>query len=92
MSKIIPEATKLAAKRGFIRTFCQALSSAIPIGAIALTLTTDALIGAAVAVGGTLISAGLAGLASYLDITASGIPDEYVDGWISDQTPLDTDA
>lgn len=76
---IIPAATSLAAKRGFVRTFCQSLSSVIPITAITIPTTGDALIGVGLGVGGAIASALLAGGASYLSITANGIPKDYAD-------------
>lgn len=78
MSEIIPSATKLAAKRGFVRTATQSLASVIPITAISIPTTGDALIGVALGVGGALVTAALAGAASYLSITSKGIPDDYV--------------
>jgi len=75
---VIPTATKLAAKRGFVRTATQTLSSVIPIAAIAIPTTGDGLLGVGLAVAGALASSALAGTASALMIISSGIPDEYV--------------
>lgn len=77
-NEVIPRSTRLAAKRGFVRTFTQTLSSVIPITAIAIPTTGDALLGVALGVGGALASAVLAGAASYLSITSAGIPDDYI--------------
>lgn len=74
---LIPAATRLAARRGFIRTFYQALASAIPTTAIALGTTREWWAGVALGVGGAVVSALLAGLASYWSICARGIPDDY---------------
>lgn len=74
---VIPAATKLAAKRGFIRTFTQTLSSVIPITAIAIPTTGDALLGVALGAGGAVVSSVLAGAASYFSILSNGIPQDY---------------
>ncbi len=74
---VIPASTKLAAKRGFIRTFTQTLSSVIPITAIAIPTTGDALLGLGLGVGGALVSSLLSGVASYLSILSNGIPEDY---------------
>lgn len=76
---IVPAAVKLAAKRGFIRTATQSLSSVIPIAAIAIPTTGDAILGAGLAVGGALVTALLAGTASALSIVSNGIPKDYED-------------
>lgn len=77
MSTVVPEHTRLAAKRGFIRTASQSLSSAIPTGGIVLALTGDYLLAAGLGAGSAVVSALLAGTASYLSIISKGIPDEY---------------
>lgn len=74
---VVPAKTRLAAKRGFIRTATQTLSSVIPITAIAIPTTGDGLLGVALGVGGALTSSLLAGTASYLSIISAGVPDEY---------------
>lgn len=74
---VIPASTKLAAKRGFIRTFTQTLSSVIPITAIAIPTTGDALLGLGLGAGGAIVSALLSGVASYLSILSNGIPEDY---------------
>lgn len=74
---VIPAPTKLAAKRGFIRTFTQTLSSVIPITAITIPTTGDALLGVALGVGGAIVSSLLSGVASYLSILSNGIPEDY---------------
>ena len=74
---LIPDATKTAAKRGFIRTAAQSLSSAIPTAAIAIGTTGDWALGVGLGVAGAVVTAGLAGAASYLSILSKGIPEDY---------------
>ena len=74
---VIPASTKLAAKRGFIRTATQSLTSVIPITAIAIPTTGDALLGVSLGVAGAVASALLAGAASALSIISNGIPEDY---------------
>lgn len=74
---LIPADTKLAAKRGFIRTAAQSLASVIPTSAITITLTGDWLAGAGLGVASAIVTALLAGTASALSITAKGIPEDY---------------
>ena len=74
---IVPDEVHVAAKRGAIRTFCQSLASVIPTAAIAIPITGDAILGAGLAVGGAVVTAVLAGTASYLSIVSSGIPADY---------------
>lgn len=75
---VIPRATVLAAKRGFVRTATQALSSVIPITAIAIPTTGSGALGLGLGVAGAVASSLLAGGASALMIVSKGIPDEYV--------------
>lgn len=76
---IVPAAVKLAAKRGFIRTASQSLSSVIPISGIAIVLSSDWLLGVGLGAGGAIVTALLAGTASALSIISSGIPKDYSD-------------
>lgn len=76
---IVPAATKLAAKRGFIRTATQSLASVIPIAAITIPTTGDALLGVGLAAAGAVATAVLAGAASALSIISNGIPKDYAD-------------
>jgi len=85
---IVPAAVKLAAKRGFVRTFTQSLASVIPITAIAIPTTGDALVGVGLGVAGALVTAVLAGTASFLSITSKGIPGDYVDATLVQQAVL----
>jgi hypothetical protein len=82
---IIPSAVKLAAKRGFIRTATQSLASVIPIAAIAIPTTGDALLGVGLAAGGAVVTAVLAGAASALSIISNGIPVDYVNAGVDQQ-------
>lgn len=78
MSTVIPASTRLAARRGFIRTATQSLASAIPTSAVTISLTGEFWLGAGLGVASALVSAVLAGTASYLSITSKGVPEEYV--------------
>ena len=80
--KLIPADTTLAAKRGFIRTTAQGyaatLSGGIAVtGILAIVDGEIDLLTAGVTLGVALVSPLVAGLASYMDITANGIPGEY---------------
>ncbi len=75
---IIPTTVKTAAKRGFVRTATQSLASAIPTTAIAITLSGDWLLGVGLGVASAVVTAGLAGAASYLSIISKGVPEEYI--------------
>jgi hypothetical protein len=78
MSELIPDDTLRAAKRGFIRTSAQSLATSfvLPAGT-AFAFTQDALLAAAVGVGGMLVGAAVNGLQSFFSIIGSGIPDDY---------------
>lgn len=92
---IVPAAVSLAAKRGFTRTFTQTLASFIPIAAIAIPTTGDALYGIGLGVAGAIASAALAGGASYLSIISNGIPKDYADATLVEQavaTPTEAAA
>lgn len=80
--KVVPEATVLAAKRGFIRTTAQAYAATIPAGGVSAATIASVIenpnpVLIAATVIAALVSPLLAGLASYLDITARGIPADY---------------
>lgn len=84
MSKVIPDQTRLAAKRGFIRSTAQAYATAIA-GGISTTALL-ALVAGEVPLLATIITWAVAavsplgaGLASYLDILSKGIPEDYQD-------------
>jgi len=79
---LIPEAVKIAAKRGFIRTTFQAYAATIPSGGISAAVLASVLDSpdpkaVLVTVAAALLSPPLAGLASYLSITSKGIPEDY---------------
>ncbi len=76
--KLIPADTKLAAKRGFIRTAAQSLATSLVLPAgVTFAFTQDALIAAAVGVGGMIVGAVVNGAQSYFSILGSGIPEDY---------------
>ena len=85
MTTVIPASVKLAAKRGFVRTFTQSLASVIPTSAIAITLSGDWLLGVGLGAAGAVATAILSGAASALMIVSRGIPDEYTDAGINQQ-------
>lgn len=76
-TELIPAQTRVAAKRGFIRTAAQSLSSAIPTAAIAVTLSGDWALGLGLGLAGGVVTAALAGAASYFSILSKGIPEDY---------------
>jgi len=79
MGKIIPAATRLAAKRAFVRTTTQAYGASIPT-ALTVGLISDALADpakAAITVAAAALSPLLAGAASYFSFLGQGIPTEY---------------
>ena len=86
---IVPAATKLAAKRGFIRTATQSLASVIPIAAITIPTTGDALLGVGLAAAGAVATAVLAGAASALSIVSNGIPKDYADVTLVEQATIE---
>lgn len=75
---VIPAGVKLAAKRAFIRTFTQSLATAIPIAAVTIPTTGDALLGIGLAAGSAVAGALLAGTASALSIISNGVPADYI--------------
>ena len=82
MSKIVPEHVRLAAKRGFVRTTAQGYAATLSGGIAASTIISVVtgevdLLTVGVTFGVALVAPFVAGLASYLSITSSGIPDEY---------------
>lgn len=76
-NELVPVQTRVAAKRGFIRTAAQSLSSAIPTAAIAVTLSGDWALGLGLGLAGGAVTAVLAGAASYFSILSKGIPEDY---------------
>ena len=74
---LIPAHTRVAAKRGFIRTSSQSFSSAIPTAAIAVVLSGDWALSLGLGLAGGAMTAVLAGAASYFSILSQGIPEDY---------------
>lgn len=77
MSELVETSVKVAAKRGFIRTAAQSLSSIIPTGTISIVLTGDWALGAVLGIASAVVTAGMAGAASYFSIIGKGIPEDY---------------
>ncbi len=86
MTSLIPDSTWLAAKRGFIRTAAQSLASVIPTSAITITLTSDWLLGIGLGAAGAIATAILSGAASAAAILSKGIPDEYTNAGVDQQS------
>ena len=77
-SKIVPEATQLAAKKAFVRTAAQSLAMSLVLPAsITFAFTQDALLTAAVGVGGMIVGATVNGAQAYFAMIGKGIPEEY---------------
>lgn len=77
-TELIPEATQVAAKRGFIRTTTQALSTSIPASGITgAALSGGDPVTIAWAVGAAALSSVAAGAVSYFSILSKGIPEDY---------------
>lgn len=76
-TQLVPASTKLAAKRGFIRTAAQSLASVIPTTGVVVALTGDFLLAAGLGATSAVVTAGLAGAASYFSILSKGIPEDY---------------
>jgi hypothetical protein len=79
---LIPDATQIAAKRGFIRTTAQAYSTALAggISAAAIITTLEGepnWLAIGITAGVTVLSPLLAGLGSYFSILSKGIPEDY---------------
>ncbi|MGA6128845.1 MULTISPECIES: hypothetical protein [unclassified Microbacterium] len=94
-TEIVPTSTKLAAKRGFVRTTAQAyaatLSAGLPSAAVIVAVIQDPtgwlLAGITIAL--TLASPPAAGLASYLSIVSNGVPGEYVEAALNEAAESD---
>ena len=84
MSEVVPAAVRLAAKRGFLRTWSQSFAATIPSGGVSVAAVLgfiqepDPLLIAAIVLS-SLLSPVLGGTASYFSILSSGIPEEYVE-------------
>jgi len=84
MSKVIPDAVRLAAHRAFVRTTCQAyaatLSAGLPSATAIVALIQDqsAWLLAGITVMLALVSPLAAGGTAYLQWIAKGLPDDYL--------------
>jgi len=95
---IVPAATKLAAKRGFVRTLSQgyysALAgltlSAVGIGLIAVVHGEVDLLPTVVTVAAWLLSPVVGAAASYFDIMSKGIPGDYQTATLAKHSVLTT--
>ena len=81
--EVVPKETKLAAKRGFVRTTAQAYAATIPAGGISAAILSNVIddpnpVQIIATVGAWVLSPLLAGAASYLSIVSNGVPEEYV--------------
>lgn len=79
----VPAKVKLAARRGFVRTTSQSISTALAGGVsatvIIATLTQEPnWLAIGITAGVTVASPFLAGAASYFNILAKGLPEDYV--------------
>jgi hypothetical protein len=75
---LIPADAQIAAQRGFIRTASQSLATSFGgFGGITFVFTQDALLSAAVGVGGAVLAAVVNGAQSYFSILSKGIPEDY---------------
>lgn len=84
---IIPAATKVAAKRGFIRTTSQAAAATLTTGvsaSVVLRVVSGQVeaVPMIVTLGIAIVSPLIAGAASYLSILSSGIPDDYTNAGV----------
>lgn len=82
---IVPNSTRLAAKRGFVRTTAQAYAATLTTGisatiVLGLVTGTVEVVPTLVTVGIALVSPPLSGLVSYLSILSEGVPREYTAG------------
>lgn len=74
---LVPQAVRTAARRGFIRTATQSLASLLPTSIVTVAVAGDWLLAAALSVTSALVTAALAGGASYLSILSKGVPADY---------------
>lgn len=90
---IVPAATKLAAKRGFIRTTAQAYAATLSGGiatSVVLGIVTGTvdLLTVGVTFGVAVVSPLIAGAASYASILSAGIPGDYQDATLAKHSVL----
>ncbi|WP_333812097.1 hypothetical protein [Timonella senegalensis] len=76
-TELVPSTVRFAAKRGFIRTAAQSLASVIPTTGVVVGLTGDWFVAAGLGTASAVVTAGLAGAASYFSILSNGIPEAY---------------
>ena len=81
--KIVPPATRLAAKRGFIRTTLQGYEAVLAVGisaniVLGLIRGEADVLTLAVTAAVAIVSPPLAGLRSWVNITHNGIPEDYI--------------
>ena len=89
---VIPAATRLAAKRGFVRTAAQSLATGFAVpGALTLVFTGDGLLALAIGVAGLAFNALVNGAQSALSIISNGIPADYKDATLAPLAALDED-
>lgn len=87
---LIPATTITAAKRGFIRTASQSLATSFTLTATpVLVFTQDAVLAAAVGVGGMVAGAVINGAQSFFNILSKGIPDDYQGTQVDDNGDSD---
>lgn len=89
MTSIVPDATRVAAKRGFVRTTAQSYAATLTTGisaSVVLGVVSGEveLVPTVVTLGVAVVSPLIAGLASYLSILSSGIPDDYQPAQVGD--------
>lgn len=79
MSKeLVPQETKTAAARGFIRTASQSLATGFAtVGGITFAFTQDFAVAFGMGVAGMAVTAILNGAQSYFSILSKGIPEDY---------------
>lgn len=97
MSTLVPAATQIAAKRGFIRTTAQAYAATIPAGGVSAAVLASVVanpdpVALIITAAAALLSPPLAGLASYLSILSKGIPEDYTLDAATDARHLAADA
>lgn len=92
---IVPAATRLAAKRAFVRTTFQAYAATLGAGisaTVILGIVTGQIdpIATAVQFGVAVAAPPLAGLVAWLNVTSNGIPRDYTDVALVQQVAQDT--
>ena len=93
---IVPAATRLAAKRAFVRTTFQAYAATLGAGisaTVILGIVTGQVdpIATAVQFGVAVAAPPLAGLVAWLNVTSNGIPRDYSDVALVEQAEQGTE-